>query len=135
MFLVELFTFLFIERAARMRIRLRPCVGLLMLGLNQPRSQRGDVFFAEAGGSVAVRLDMRCFFMFFVQFIVQFIVRFFSTRSRLFGGFRYASFLVDYFTACSCFALRFCVRQDPVRQASREAPRHAGSRLHANRRT
>src|SRR5208282_1487204 len=54
--LVGIFAFFFKDRTARVRIRFGPCLGLFMLGFDQPRRKRGEFFFAKAGGSVVMRL-------------------------------------------------------------------------------
>jgi len=98
-FLVGPFAFFFKDRAAYVRIRFGPRLGLFMLGLHQPRRERGEFFLAEAGGSVVVRLG------------VSFLVVFFRARSLLLDGFGGSgSFFPPCFTASGRFAFRFGVR-------------------------
>src|SRR5208337_1782622 len=73
--LVGIFAFFFKDRTARVRIRFGPCLGLFMLGFDQPRRKRGEFFFAKAGGSVVMRLR------------VGFLVVLFRARRLLLGGF------------------------------------------------
>lgn len=103
LFLVGLFAFFIKDRAAYVRIRFGPRLGLFMLGFNQPRRERGEFFLAKAGGFAVMRLVVR--------FLVMFLVVLFRACSLLLGGFGGSmSLFLPCFTPSGRFAFRFGVR-------------------------
>lgn len=126
-FLVRFFALFFKDGSADVGIRFGPRVRLFVLGFHQSRRKRGKLLLTKAGGSIVMLLG--------VHFLAMLFEALFLARGRLFRRFGSGDFFPLCAAGSGCFAFRFGVREDPVRQASGETPRHTRVRLHADRRT